>query len=176
MVNIFNREFVNHTAHMKAKSKTTCVPTSHSNNSTMLFLGPSLQYKRIWSKICRQEITSVLQRRAWSFLRKCYLFEWERKKRAPKILSNEMIERNRVYIRSKSPQHTYLQPMLWNNLYLLKSVPAGQTTFQAVFEIITHNLSSLPELSFWNTRVNIIYRALPTQEHHWIWSWERSCS
>lgn len=99
MVNTFNSEFAIHIAHMKAETKATCVPTFHLSNSSVLW-GQSLQHKRIWSNICRHEITSVVQRRVWLvFFKEMYLFEWG-KKRAPKILSNEMFERNWVYVRS----------------------------------------------------------------------------
>lgn len=104
MVNTFNRELVIHTTHMKAETKATCVSTFHSSNYRMLFWGQSLQHKRIWSNICRPEITSVMQKRAWSFFKKVNLFEWV-KKRAPKILSNEMFERNWVYVRSVLSTH-----------------------------------------------------------------------
>lgn len=66
MVNTFNSEFVIHITHMKAETKATCVPTFHLSNSSMLW-GQSLQHKRIWSNICRHEITSVVQRRVWFF-------------------------------------------------------------------------------------------------------------
>lgn len=79
MVNTFNREFVYYTTHMKAESKATYVYT------TIQVILACYSWDNIFNikgfeVICAgRKITLVLQRRAWSFLKDVYLFEWEKK-------------------------------------------------------------------------------------------------